>query len=172
MTQSYNCLRDVNGTTPCLYDADPALATDIIDFLRYRGVYPSVTNLRSSSVIASFKPYSYGWPVEVNVRDTRGSVAGNFDVIKQYGFGRLGASGIMALPDGRTTYLSGGHGGLFMFRSTNVRRQGITAEFVGTLYAARFTATQQPPAADPPVSRRMLLQQQQSDLSSSDSSHK
>lgn len=64
-------------------------------------------------------PYHYGWPAEVVLLESEGDAgqAQEAKVIKDYGVGRVSASELVVMPDGKTVYLLDGRhsGNLYVF---------------------------------------------------------
>jgi secreted PhoX family phosphatase len=115
---------------------EAAAAPDDIDnyfkpMLRYFGIVdPFDASVTIDDIKNNFKPYRYGYPVEV-------AVAGNGTptVNKRYAMGRMALELAYVMPDQKTVYMSddGTNVGLFMFIAD---RQGDLS--AGRLYAAKW----------------------------------
>lgn len=97
---------------------------------RYFGLDPYAETTTVDQFREVFKPYRYGYPVEVTV-----SEEGNAKVAKHYAMGRIAVELAYVMPDNRTAYISddGTNVGFFMFIAD--RPKNLTS---GTLYAARW----------------------------------
>jgi secreted PhoX family phosphatase len=97
---------------------------------RYFGVDPYSSDTTVEDFRAVFKPYRYGYPVEVAVSED-----GKASVAKHYAMGRVAVELAYVMPDNRTTYISddGTNVGFFMFIAD--REKDLSS---GTLYAARW----------------------------------
>jgi secreted PhoX family phosphatase len=97
---------------------------------RYFGVDPYAKETTVDDFRKVFKPYRYGYPVEVTVTET-----GDAKVTKQFAMGRVAVELAKVMPDMRTAYISddGTNVGLFMF----VADQPMDLSS-GTLYAAQW----------------------------------
>ena len=107
---------------------------DIEDYdkpmVRYFGVDPYSDATTVDRFRKVFKPYRYGYPVEVSV-----SAGGQATVAKHYAMGRLAIELAYVMPDNRTVYISddGTNVGFFMFIAD--REKDLSS---GTLYAAKW----------------------------------
>ncbi|WP_457574826.1 PhoX family protein [Desulfolithobacter sp.] len=97
---------------------------------RYFGLDPYAETTTVDDFRRVFKPYRYGYPVEVAV-----SADGRPTVQKQYAMGRISVELAYVMPDKRTVYISddGTNVGFFMFVAD--RPEDLSS---GTLYAARW----------------------------------
>lgn len=97
---------------------------------RYFGVDPYGPKTTVDQFRKVFKPYRYGYPVEVQV-----NADGKAGVAKHYAMGRVAVELAYVMPDNRTVYISddGTNVGFFMFIAD--REQDLSS---GTLYAARW----------------------------------
>ncbi len=97
---------------------------------RYFGVDPYAKSTTVDQFRKVFKPYRYGYPVEVKVTE-----GGEAEVQKHYAMGRTAVELAYVMPDKRTAYISddGTNVGFFMFVAD---RAGDLSS--GTLYAARW----------------------------------
>lgn len=97
---------------------------------RYFGVDPYSPKTNVDQFRKVFKPYRYGFPVEVRV-----SGDGEAEVAKHYAMGRVAVELAYVMPDARTVYISddGTNVGFFMFVAD--REQDLSS---GTLYAAQW----------------------------------
>jgi secreted PhoX family phosphatase len=97
---------------------------------RYFGVDPFSESTTVDQFRKVFKPYRYGYPVEVSVSED-----GNATVTKHYALGRLAVELAYVMPDERTVYISddGTNVGFFMFIAD--RERDLSS---GTLYAAKW----------------------------------
>ena len=97
---------------------------------RYFGVDPYDKSTEVSDFRNVFKPYRYGYPVEVTVNE-----AGEATPVKQFAMGRVAVELAYVMPDMRTTYISddGTNVGFFMFVADEVKHLNS-----GTLYAAKW----------------------------------
>lgn len=116
---------------------EAATFDDIDDYwkpmLRYFGLDPADESLSMDRVRAAFKPYNYGYPVEVTVDPD-----GGYDVAKHYAMGRMSLELAYVMPDRRTVYMTddGTNVGLYMFVADAAGQ--LTA---GTLYAMKWNQT-------------------------------
>lgn len=97
---------------------------------RYFGVDPYSPKTTVDQFRKIFKPYRYGYPVEVQV-----NADGKAGVAKHYAMGRVAVELAYVMPDNRTVYISddGTNVGFFMFIAD--REQDLSS---GTLYAAKW----------------------------------
>ncbi|MFP7755380.1 PhoX family protein [Thermodesulfobacteriota bacterium B35] len=97
---------------------------------RYFGLDPYAPGTTVEDFRRVFKPYRYGYPVEVDVSED-----GSPSVSKHYAMGRLAVELAYVMPDERTAYISddGTDVGFFMFVADRPRDLSS-----GTLYAARW----------------------------------
>ena len=97
---------------------------------RYFGVDPYAKTTKVSDFQKVFKPYRYGYPVEVTVND-----AGDASPKKHFSMGRVAVELAYVMPDMKTTYISddGTNVGFFMFVADTAK--DLSA---GTLYAAKW----------------------------------
>lgn len=97
---------------------------------RYFGVDPYAKETKVEDFRKVFKPYRYGYPVEVTVSEN-----GQATPVKHFSMGRLAIELAYVMPDQRTTYISddGTNVGLFMYVADN--STDLTS---GTLYAAKW----------------------------------
>jgi secreted PhoX family phosphatase len=97
---------------------------------RYFGVDPYAQTTTVDDFRKVFKPYRYGYPVEVAVSED-----GKPAVQKHYAMGRLAVELAYVMPDHRTAYISddGTNVGFFMFIAD--RAKDLSS---GTLYAAKW----------------------------------
>jgi len=85
-------------------------------------------------------PYHYGWPAEVVLLESEGGdgQTQNAKVIKDYGVGRVSASDVVVMPDGKTVFLlDGDHSGnlyVFIAEQANSLTQG---KLYGVLFDGR-----------------------------------
>ena len=98
---------------------------------RYNGVDPKLMTL--GMFREAFKPYRYGFPVEVKVTE-----AGETSAAKHYAMGRVAVELAYVLPDQKTAYISddGTNVGLFRFVAD---KEGDLSS--GRLYAAKWNQT-------------------------------
>lgn len=101
------------------------------NFLRYFGLDPATATLAQAT--AAFKPYYYGYPVEVTI-----AAAGATTVKKHYAMGRHAVELAYVMPDRKTVYITddGTNDSLQMFIA---KTAGDLSE--GRLYAARWFQT-------------------------------
>jgi secreted PhoX family phosphatase len=101
------------------------------NFLRYFGLDPATATLAQAK--AAFKPYYYGFPVEVTV-----ATGGTTTVKKHYAMGRRALELAYVMPDRKTVYMTddGTNDSLQMFIATTA---GDLSS--GKLYAARWFQT-------------------------------
>jgi secreted PhoX family phosphatase len=97
---------------------------------RYFGVDPYSNSTTVDEFRRVFKPYRYGYPVEVSVSEN-----GEASVAKHYAMGRVAVELAYVMPDSRTVYISddGTNVGFFMFISD--REKDLSS---GILYAAKW----------------------------------
>lgn len=97
---------------------------------RYFGVDPYAKETKVEDFRNVFKPYRYGYPVEVTVSED-----GKATPVKHFSMGRVAVELAYVMPDQRTTYISddGTNVGLFMYVADN-----STDLSSGTLYAAKW----------------------------------
>jgi secreted PhoX family phosphatase len=97
---------------------------------RYFGVDPYAETTTVDQFREVFKPYRYGYPVEVKVTD-----AGAAEVQKHFSMGRTAVELAYVMPDNKTAYISddGTNVGFFLFVAD--RPEDLSS---GTLYAARW----------------------------------
>ncbi len=97
---------------------------------RYFNLDPYAKSTTVEDFRAVFKPYRYGYPVEVSV-----SRDGNASVQKHFAMGRVAVELAYVMPDNRTAYISddGTNVGFFMFVADHA---GDLSS--GTLYGARW----------------------------------
>lgn len=97
---------------------------------RYFGVDPYAKSTTVSDFQKVFKPYRYGYPVEVTVTED-----GTANPVKHFSMGRVAVELAYVMPDMRTTYISddGTNVGFFMFVAD--RAKDLSS---GTLYAAKW----------------------------------
>ncbi|BCO10370.1 alkaline phosphatase [Desulfolithobacter dissulfuricans] len=97
---------------------------------RYFGLDPYATSTTVVDFRRVFKPYRYGYPVEVAVSED-----GKPTVYKHYAMGRVAVELAYVMPDKRTVYISddGTNVGFFMFVAD--RPEDLSS---GTLYAAKW----------------------------------
>jgi len=118
---------------------EEAETTDDIDdylkpMLRYFGITdPFADTVTLEDIRTNFKPYLYGYPVEVGVAGD-----GNAQVTKHYAMGRVAVELAYVMPDNKTVYISddGTNVGFFMFIADTPG--DLSA---GTLYAAKWIQT-------------------------------
>ncbi|HIQ38234.1 MAG TPA: DUF839 domain-containing protein [Desulfocapsa sulfexigens] len=97
---------------------------------RYFGVDPYAEGITVDDFRKVFKPYRYGYPVEVTV-----SEAGKPNVSKHFAMGRVAVELAYVMPDNRTAYISddGTNVGFFMFVADEAGNLSS-----GSLYAAKW----------------------------------
>lgn len=97
---------------------------------RYFGVDPYAKSTTVDDFRAAFKPYRYGYPVEVSV-----SEKGEATPVKHFAMGRVAVELTYVMPDMKTAYISddGTNVGFFMFIADEVKDLSS-----GTLYAAKW----------------------------------
>lgn len=97
---------------------------------RYFGVDPYATSTTVADFKNVFKPYRYGYPVEVTVNNT-----GDATPVKHFSMGRVAVELAYVMPDMRTTYISddGTNVGFFMFVADTAKDLSS-----GTLYATKW----------------------------------
>ncbi len=97
---------------------------------RYFGVDPYAKETSVEDFRKVFKPYRYGYPVEVTVAEN-----GDTKAAKHFAMGRVAVELAKVMPDMRTAYISddGTNVGFFMFVAD--RAQDLSS---GTLYAAKW----------------------------------
>jgi len=100
---------------------------------RYFGLDPYAESTTVADFRRVFKPYRYGYPVEVSV-----DVAGNTEVVKHYAMGRTAVELTKVMPDEKTAYISddGTNVGFFMFIADTPKDLSS-----GRLYAAKWNQT-------------------------------
>ena len=100
---------------------------------RYFGVDPYAGTTRVEDFCKAFKPYRYGYPVEVSVDS-----AGNTKVTKHYAMGRTAVELAKIMPDEKTAYISddGTNVGFFLFIADQPKDLSS-----GRLYAAKWVQT-------------------------------
>ena len=115
---------------------EEATAMDQIDdyykpMIRYVGFDPATVSIDDFK--AGFKPYSYGYPVEITVKED-----GSDSVAKHYAMGRVAVELAKVMPDQKTVYISddGTNVGFFMFIADEPGKLDA-----GTLYAAKWNQT-------------------------------
>ena len=115
---------------------EEATAMDQIDgyykpMVRYIGLNPDTASI--SEFKAGFKPYNYGYPTEITVKEDA-----SYSVDKHYAMGRVAVELAKVMPDQKTVYISddGTNVGLFMFVAD--KAGDLNA---GTLYAAKWNQT-------------------------------
>jgi secreted PhoX family phosphatase len=111
---------------------------DIDDYykpmLRYFGITdPFADTVTINEIKRKFKPYLYGYPVEINV-----TADGGYTVNKRMAMRRLAVELAYVMPDNKTVYISddGENVGLFLFIADQANN--LTA---GNLYAAKWIQT-------------------------------
>ena len=116
LTESANSMDDIEE-----YDKPMA---------RYFGVDPYATSTTVADFKNIFKPYRYGYPVEVTVNED-----GEATPVKHFAMGRVAVELAYVMPDMRTTYISddGTNVGFFMFVADT--KKDLSK---GTLYAAKW----------------------------------
>ncbi len=97
---------------------------------RYFGINPYAKSVTVNDFRKAFKPYRYGYPVEVSV-----SESGKPTVNKHFAMGRVAVELAYVMPDNRTAYISddGTNVGFFMFVADQAGNLSS-----GTLYAAKW----------------------------------
>ncbi|WP_026380918.1 PhoX family protein [Afifella pfennigii] len=114
---------------------EAASMEDIDDYyvpmVRYGGLDPASVTLEAFR--GAFKPYHYGYPVEVKVEED-----GAYEVAKHYAMGRTAVELAKVMPDEKTAYISddGTNVGLFLFVADAAG--DLSA---GRLYAAKWNQT-------------------------------
>ena len=103
----------------------------VYPMVRYEGV--DHTNMSLDTFRAAYKPYKYGFPVEVKISED-GETAAH----KHYAMGRVAVELAYVMPDQKTAYITddGTNTGLFRFVADN---EGDLSS--GTLYAAKWVQT-------------------------------
>ncbi len=98
--------------------------------VRYFGVDPYAKETSVEDFRKVFKPYRYGYPVEVTVTEK-----GDAQAKKHFAMGRVAVELAKVMPDMKTSYISddGTNVGLFMFVAD--REKDLSS---GTLYAAKW----------------------------------
>ncbi len=102
--------------------------------VRYFGLDPYARGTTVNDFRKVFKPYRYGYPVEVAI-----SSDGSPEASKHYAMGRIAVELAYVMPDSRTAYISddGTDVGFFMFVAD--QPEDLSS---GTLYAARWNQVQ------------------------------
>lgn len=97
---------------------------------RYFGVDPYAKSTTVDDFRAAFKPYRYGYPVEVTVNEQ-----GEANPVKHFAMGRVAVELAYVMPDMKTAYISddGTNVGFFMFVADEAKDLSS-----GTLYAAKW----------------------------------
>lgn len=100
---------------------------------RYFGLDPYAATTTVQDFCQAFKPYRYGYPVEVSV-----DAAGSTKVVKHYAMGRTAVELAKVMPDEKTAYISddGTNVGFFLFIADRPRDLSS-----GRLYAAKWNQT-------------------------------
>mmetsp|Transcript_13703 Transcript_13703/g.29423 ORF Transcript_13703/g.29423 Transcript_13703/m.29423 type:complete len:593 (+) Transcript_13703:48-1826(+) len=124
-------LRSLLETDPYFYGY-----ADVVNFMRYFGVYPFANNLSlpvitMQDVQTKFNPYAYGYVSQLDMRQ------GMYRASKLYTLGRISHEMAYVMPDRMTVYLPDDHstgGGFFMFRAD---KAGDFSK--GSLYSVKLT---------------------------------
>ncbi len=104
---------------------------EVLPMARYFGVNTDLAPIEAFKV--AFKPYKYGFPVEVAVNE-----AGETTVAKHYAMGRVAVELALVMPDKKTAYISddGTNTGLYRFVAD---KEGDLSS--GQLYSAKWKQT-------------------------------
>jgi uncharacterized protein len=99
---------------------------------RYFGVDTATAPIAAFK--AAFRPYLYGFPVEIKVTNE----AGDTDVAKHYSMGRGAVELAYVMPDNKTTYITDDGSNTGLYRFVADKEGDLSA---GSLYAAKWVQT-------------------------------